>query len=87
MTLKQLAQVKRWLILHREQHPVELQAWDLVLTCWVLGWVGTPGLVLMDLWPVLPLCPLALLLPTFYARLRSRLHRAGRLRCDWLTAL
>lgn len=87
MTLKQLGQVKRWLILHRNDHQVELQAWDLVLTCWVLGWVSAPGLMLTEQWPALLLCPLALTLPSAYANWRRRLHRSGRLRCDWLTAL
>jgi hypothetical protein len=87
MTLQQLAQIKCWLRLHGGRHPVELQAWDLVLTCWVLGWVSVPGLMLLEAWPGLPLSLLAFLLPTLYAGTRRRLHRQGRLRCDWLTAL
>lgn len=87
MTLQQLTQVKHWLILHGGRHPVESQAWDLVLTCWVLGWISVPSLLLLEVWVILPLSLAAFLLPTWYAWARQRLHRQGRLRCDWLTAL
>ncbi|HEX2011266.1 MAG TPA: hypothetical protein VJN44_10045 [Roseateles sp.] len=87
MTLKQVTRVRRWLVLHGRQHPVEVQAWDLVLICWVLSWMSLPSLLLTGFWPMLPLCLAAFLLPSLYARVRQRLHRAGRLRCDWLTAL
>ncbi|MDN3923108.1 hypothetical protein [Roseateles violae] len=87
MTLTQLAQVKCWLRLHGRQHPVELYAWDLVLMSWVLGWIGVPALLLLHAFMLLPLCLASFLLPSAYAAWRSRLHRRGRLRCDWLTAL
>ncbi|MFY8116264.1 MAG: hypothetical protein ACOVLH_00540 [Roseateles sp.] len=87
MTLKQASQVRRWMQLHGGRHPVELQVWDLVLILWVLGWAGVPGLLLSDLWVALPLCLLGYLLPTAYTQMRLRLHRCGKLRCDWLTAL
>lgn len=87
MTLKQASQVRRWMVLHGRRHPVEVQAWDLVLILWVLGWAGIPSLLLMHLWAALPLCLLAYLLPTAYTCTRQRLHQRGRLRCDWLTAL
>jgi hypothetical protein len=87
MSLQELSQIKRWLRLHGNRHPLELHVWDLVLMCWVLGWVGVPTLLLLNLLDCLPLCLAASLLPTAYARARRRLHRQGRLRCDWLTAL
>jgi hypothetical protein len=87
MTLKQLAQVKRWLRLHGREYPVELYAWDLVLTSWVLGWIGVPAFLLIHAFSALPLCLGGFLLPTAYAGWRLRMHRRGRLRCDWLTAL
>lgn len=87
MTLQQLKQVKQWLRLHGGRHPVELQVWDLVLTAWLLGWVGLPPSLLLHEWLLLPLCLSFWLLPELYTRWRSRLHRRGRLRCDWLTAL
>jgi hypothetical protein len=87
MTLQELSQIKRWLVLHRGQHPVESQAWDVVFLCWVLGWTGVPGLLLTHSPAWLPACLLGFMLPTLYGRLRRHLHRRGRLRCDWLTAL
>lgn len=87
MTLVQLAQVKRWMRLHGRQHAVELQIWDLILCCWVLGWTALPGLLLLEFWPGLPALLLAMLLPSLYVRWRTRMHRRGRLRCDWLCAL
>lgn len=87
MTLRQLAQVKQWLRLHGRQHPIELCAWDLVLMVWVLGITALPAFVLIDAWALLPLCLAGFLLPGAYAAWRGRLHRRGRLRCDWLTAL
>ncbi len=87
MTLQQFAQIKNWLVMHRRNHPVESQTWDVVVTCWVLGWVGVPGSLLTDNPGYLPLCLLGYLLPSLYGQLRQYLHRSGRLRCDWLTAL
>ncbi len=87
MTLLQLTQIKHWLFLHGRRHPLELCAWDMVLTAWVLGWVALPAILLIHEWTLLPLCPAGFLLPGFYASWRTRLHRSGRLRCDWLTAL
>ncbi|WIT11753.1 hypothetical protein PFX98_23180 [Paucibacter sediminis] len=87
MKLKQLGQVKRWMIGHAHQHPVELAVWNLVLTCWVMGWMGMPSAMLIEEWAALPACLTATLVPSLYASARLRLHRHGRLRCDWLTAL
>lgn len=87
MTLKQVAQVKRWLRLHGRAHPLELYVWDLVLTAWVLGLMAVPLSMLLHQFDLLPLSLAAFLLPTLYAAWRVRLHRRGRLRCDWLTAL
>jgi len=87
MTLAQMTRVKRWLRLHGRHHPAELYAWDLVLTTWVLGGMAVPVTMLLDEAFLLPLCLLAFCLPTLYSDWRSRLHRCGRLRCDWLTAL
>lgn len=87
MTLQQVSQVKRWLRLHGRAHRVETQAWDLILTLWLLGWVGLPPSLLLHEWQLLPGCLLGFLTPSLYAHLRLQLHRRGRLRCDWLTAL
>lgn len=87
MTLSQLSRIKRWLLLHGRQRGAELQVWDLVLCYWVLGWAALPGLLVLQAWPVLPLLLLAVLSPTLYVAWRKRMHRIGRLRCDWLCAL
>lgn len=87
MTLKQLSQVKRWMVMHSTRHPVEMAVWNGVLTCWMMGFMGLPGALIIHAWWVLPLCLAAWLLPMAYTLGRRRLHRTGRLRCDWLTAL
>ncbi|HLO94323.1 MAG TPA: hypothetical protein VK195_08395 [Burkholderiaceae bacterium] len=87
MSLSQLASVKRWLLLHPSAHGVELFTWNLVLTGWIMGWAGLPGTLLAGEWAALPLCLLASVGPHCYVLARRRLHRSGRLRCDWLTAL
>ena len=40
MTLNQLRDLKRWHVSHRRDHPLEYQVFDVVLTLWLLGWVG-----------------------------------------------
>ncbi len=87
MTLQQMSTLKRWHVDHREQAPVEYHTWDAMLTCWLIGWMGVaPALVLHWLW-ALPVCAALFLAPRLYVRLRTRLHRRGALRCDWLPAL
>ncbi|WIV99465.1 MULTISPECIES: hypothetical protein [Roseateles] len=87
MTLQQVSQVIRWLRLHARDHRLEAQAWDVILTVWLLGWAGLPPSLLLHEWQWLPLCLLGFLMPSLYAHLRRQLHRRGQLRCDWLTAL
>lgn len=87
MTLQQMSTLKRWHVTHRERAPVEYHAWDVMLTLWLIGWMGVPpALVLQWLW-ALPLCVALYLAPPLYVRLRRALHRRGALRCDWLAAL
>ena len=40
MTLNELQRIKQWHVAHKVDHPLEYHLWDLVLTLWVLGWVG-----------------------------------------------
>ena len=88
MTIDQLAQVKQWFANHHNQHHrMEASAWNLILLGWVLGWVGVPVSVFSDTPGLLPLCAGLFMLPTGYEVLRRKLHRAGKVRCDWLTAL
>ncbi len=84
MTLVHLQRIKQWHVAHRHDHPVEYHLFDLVLTVWVMGWIGwLPALLLEAVWAV-PLCLAAIGAPHLYARWRRRAHHAGRLRCDWL---
>jgi hypothetical protein len=87
MNLKQLSSLKRWHVDHRDDAPLEYHAWDLVLTLWVLGWMGVaPALFLHWQW-ALPVCCAFFFSPPLYVRIRRRLHERGALRCDWLPAL
>lgn len=83
MSLHQLSLIKRWLRLHPRGHAVELQAWDMVLTAWLMGMLGMPAVLLLDAPDWLVACLLGYLLPEMYAAARVRLHRRGVLRCDY----
>ena len=84
MTLDELQRIKHWHVRHRQDHPVEYQAWDMMLTVWLTGWVGwIPAFAFGAVWAV-PLCAAGMLTPTLYVAWRTRAHRQGRLRCDWL---
>jgi hypothetical protein len=86
MTLDELQRIKRWHVAHRLDHPVEYQAWDAMLTLWVVGWVGwLPACAFGAQWSV-PFCALAAAAPSMYVAWRAKAHRAGRLRCDWIVA-
>ncbi|MGY4830048.1 hypothetical protein ACVNIS_15875 [Sphaerotilaceae bacterium SBD11-9] len=87
MTLDQLHAVKLWHVAHKRERPLEYHAWDGVLTIWVMGWMGEPAALILW-WPGVALgCALLFFAPTLYVALRRKLHRAGRLRCDWLDSL
>ena len=84
LTLAQLQQVKNW---HAapQAHPLERQAWEVVMMLWVMGWMGwLPAYVFEADWAY-PLCWLGLCLPRLYVGLRALLQ--PRLRCDWLHLL
>lgn len=87
MTLHQLHMLKRWHVAHRRDHPVEYHAYDVVLTAWVMGWMGAPAALLLGDPVMLLGCVLASLLPSLYVALRSRMHGRGQLRCDWLDSI
>ncbi len=87
MTLQQHHSLKVWHRRHWRDHPVEKNTWDTILTLWMCGWVGLPAALLIGM-PWAEAASLAVLfLPGLYVALRIRLHRRGRLRCDWITAL
>jgi len=87
MNLSQMAAIRQWLRLHGARRPAELYAWDLVCMAWTLGWMALPLGAIFHENECLLLWLAALALPTVYVSCRARLHRTGRLRCDWLTAL
>ena len=87
MTLAQLQELKVWHVRQGHRHPVEKALWDMVLTVWMLGWIGAPAAFLLEL-PWIGLgCIAALFVPGLYVALRRRLHNKRRLRCDWIIAL
>jgi len=87
MTLHQLSVLKQWHVSHKRERPVEFHTWDAMLTLWIMGWMGVPAAVI--LWQIggVLACTALFFAPSAYVRLRERLHRQGRLRCDWLNAL
>ena len=84
MTLDELQRIKQWHVRHREDHPVEYQLWDAMLTLWLAGWVGWIPAILFDLYWLTPVCITAIFAPTLYAAWRLKAHRQHRVRCDWL---
>lgn len=86
MTLQQLASIKHWYLTHPLGHHVEHQVWDGVLSAWVMGWAGLPAAWFTQSAALLMLCGVLLPLPGLYVALRRRLHRQGRLRCEWLAS-
>jgi hypothetical protein len=87
MTLDQFQDLKLWHQRHLRERPLEKHAWDIVLTLWMMGWVGGPTAFLIHIrWAVL-VCLALLFLPSAYVGLRRHLHRLRLLRCDWIVAL
>ncbi len=87
MTLQQLHAIKLWHVSHKRQCPLEYHTWDIMLTAWVVGWMGEPAALILW-WPGVAVAFAALFMaPTFYVALRRSLHRRGWLRCDWLKSL
>ena len=87
MTLDQLHELKRWHERHGRAQPFEKHAWDVVLTFWIAGWVGTPAALLVHAGWALATCGALVFLPGGYVALRKRLHDRQRLRCDWIVVL
>ncbi len=87
MTLAQLHDLKVWHQRHWRDHPFEKNTWEMVLTIWLVGWVGAPAALLVHARWALALCTAVFFLPGLYVSLRRRLHRTGVLRCDWIVAL
>lgn len=83
MTVQELFALKSWQVAHRMHQPVEFHAWDVMLTFWLMGWMGMPAALV--LWqPVgMAVCLLLFCAPTAYVHLRLHLHERRYLRCDW----
>lgn len=87
MTLAQYHSLKLWHLRHSHEHPVERETWDAVLMLWISGWVGGAAALILGA-PLAEIACIALLfLPSTYVAFRAKLHRSGRLRCDWIIAL
>ena len=87
MNLDALQRIKRWHVAHQREHPVECQAWDVMLTLWLASWVGwIPAFFLDAVW-LAPVLAVGMSAPKIYVTWRTRAHRARRLRCDWLLAV
>ena len=87
MTLQQFHELKVWHQRQGRRHPVEKSLWDVVLTIWLLGWVGAPSAFLLHAGWAEAACLSVLFLPGLYVTLRRSLHRAHLVRCDWISAL
>jgi hypothetical protein len=87
MTLDQFQQLKQWHLRHRDDHPMEGHIWSALVTLWMVGWVGTPTAWLLRWHETALVTALFIFVPGAYVAWRARLHRRGRLRCDWIIAL
>jgi hypothetical protein len=87
MTLNQYQSLNLWHTHHSRERPFEKNAWEAIVTLWVMGWVGGVVTLLLGLPMAGLLCLALVFLPGAYVSWRVRMHKAGRLRCDWLTAL
>ena len=87
LNFDQLQRVKLWHAAQERENTLEYKLWQLVLTAWLMGWVGwLPAFVFDAIWAY-PLCAVGMLLPQAYVYLRGRIEAAGMLRCDWLRLL
>ena len=87
MTLQQFQDLKLWHMRQGRRHPVEKALWDMVLTVWLVGWVGTPTAFMLHLGWAEIACLSVLFLPGAYVAVRRWLHNKHLLRCDWIIAV
>ena len=83
-SLAEIQRIKQWQVAHKADHPMEYGLWEVVLTLWLMGWVGWLPAVAFDAWWALPLCAIAMDAPALYIGWRAWAHATQRLRCDWL---
>ncbi len=82
--ISELHRIRKWHVEHAQEHPLEFQLWDAVITCWFMGWVGWLPTFALDAWWAGPLCLLGMLAPSMYIAWRARAHARNTLRCDWI---
>ena len=82
--VSELHRIRKWHVDHEQDHPLEMQVWDAVITCWFMGWVGWLPTYALDAWWAGPLCLLGMLAPSLYITWRARAHALNKLRCDWI---
>ena len=84
ITLAQMQRLKEWREAQRGGRALERQLWEIVLTVWLMGWIGwIPAFASEASWAY-PLCLLGMLAPGLYVYWRARAHERRYLRCDWL---
>ena len=84
LTLAEMQRIKQWHVAHRDDHPLEYQLWDALLSLWLMGWIGCWAAFALDAWWAWPWCVLAMGAPRLYVSWRWHAHQNHRLRCDWL---
>ncbi len=82
--ISELHRIRRWHVENAQEHPLELQLWDAIITCWLMGWVGWLPTFILDAWWASPLCVLGMLAPSLYISWRTRAHNRHTLRCEWI---
>jgi hypothetical protein len=85
--LQRLQRIKVWMRAHEQSNHFEYEAFDAVLTLWLMGLVGVLPAIVLQQWWALPLCWLAAQSPKLYLSWRLRLHAQDTLRCDWLNLI
>ncbi len=84
MRLSELQTIRHQMLQLKATQPLEYHTWDAVLTIWLMGCVGSLGIVALELWHLAFLTAPAIVLPDAYLRWRRRAHARQRVRCDWL---
>ena len=87
LPLAELQRIKQWHTSHRHDHPLEYQLWDLVVTVWLMGWIGWLPAYAFDAFWAYPLCLMGVMTPGLYVQWRARADANGRLRCEWMDRL
>jgi hypothetical protein len=85
--LARLQRIKTWMKAHKKSHRVEYEAFDTVLTVWLMGLVGALPVIVLQKWWILPICSMAAFAPSMYIARRLKQHAQGKLRCDWAHVL